>query len=391
MYECKICNYSSKLKANYTRHLSSLKHIRKCQNIQNMGTQNSVCTHVYTKNTPNYSNFTPEYSKITQNYTKNIQKNEKTNNNDDKHCEEKTNNNLICIFCGKCNFKRNCDLQYHMNNRCKKNNTYIDIETNNVDKTENELDYKKLLEFMTEEHKKRDLEQQKLIELLKNQDSNKIPLQQIKEELKEEIHKIVKESYPSSQNIDQINLTNKTTTNTGTYFEATNQHNLLNNLNLNFNNIISMNQFLHNLEHVNKIPASDLEAIAYASENMSEGDLADTIHMTLEKNCVEQTTGVFSPLDGKELLPVMPIVCSDGNCRSHKEKVDKFWETVYGDKHFDHMLNIIDKRIFEVLRKKIYLEEHSKKKLFKKIKRKHTIHDMKKLQEKINGPLENII
>ena len=206
-----------------------------------------MCTHVYTKNTPNYSNFTPEYSKITQNYTKNIQKNEKTNNNDDKHCEEKPNTNLICMFCGKCNFKRNCDLQYHMNNRCKKNNTYIDIETNNADKIENELDYKKLLEFMTEEHKKRDLEQQKLIELLKNQDSNKIPLQQIKEELKEEIHKIVKESYPSSQNIDQINLTNKTTTNTGTYFEATNQHNLLNNLNLNFNNIISMNQFLHNL------------------------------------------------------------------------------------------------------------------------------------------------
>ena len=146
-----------------------------------------------------------------------------------------------------------------------------------------------------------------------------------------------------------------------------------------------MDLFLHNMEYVNKIPKSDLEAIAYASENMTEGDLADTIHRTLEKNCIEQTQGVICPDDGKELLPIMPVVCSDGNCRSHKEKVNKFWETVYGDKHFDQMLNVIDKRLYEVLKKKIYLEEHGKKRLFKKIKRKNTIHDMLKIQQKING------
>ena len=76
------------------------------------------------------------------------------------------------------------------------------------------------------------------------------------------------------------------------------------------------------MEYVNKIPKSDLEAIAYASENMTEGDLAETIHKTLEKNCAEQTRGVINPADGLELLPVIPVVCSDGNCRSHKEKVN---------------------------------------------------------------------
>ena len=50
------------------------------------------------------------------------------------------------------------------------------------------------------------------------------------------------------------------------------------------------------------------------------------------------------------------------------------------------MLNVIDKRLYEVLKKKIYLEEHGKKRLFKKIKRKYTIFDMKKIQEDINGP-----
>ena len=94
-----------------------------------------------------------------------------------------------------------------------------------------------------------------------------------------------------------------------------------------------------------------------------------------------------NPSDGLEFLPVLPVVCSDGNCRSHKEKVNQFWETVYGDKHFDKMLNIIDKRLYEVLKKKIYLEEYGKRKLFRKIKRKHTIHDMKDMQEKINGEI----
>ena len=32
------------------------------------------------------------------------------------------------------------------------------------------------------------------------------------------------------------------------------------------------------MEHVNKIPVSDLEAIAYASEHMKEDDLAETLH-----------------------------------------------------------------------------------------------------------------
>ena len=65
--------------------------------------------------------------------------------------------------------------------------------------------------------------------------------------------------------------------------------------------------------------------------------------------------------------------------------MNQFWETVYADNHFDKMLNIIDKRLYEVLQKKIYLEEYGKKKLFKKIKRKYTIHDMKSMQDKING------
>ena len=38
--------------------------------------------------------------------------------------------------------------------------------------------------------------------------------------------------------------------------------------------------------------------------------------------------GIINEEDGLEMIPVLPVVCSDGNCRSHKEKVNKFWETI---------------------------------------------------------------
>ena len=202
--------------------------------------------------------------------------------------------------------------------------------------------------------------------------------------IKEEIMGELKEMLKSGEiNTDQSQ--NHHNNNTGTIFEAKHQNNLLNNLNLNYTNVISMEKFLYNMEHVNKIPRSDLEAIAYASENMREDDLAEAIHKTIQKNCEEQTKGIINEENGLEMIPVLPVVCSDGNCRSHKEKVNKFWETVYADNHFDKMLTIIDKRLYEVLQKKIYLEENGKKKLFNKIKRKHTIHDMESMQEKIRG------
>ena len=205
------------------------------------------------------------------------------------------------------------------------------------------------------------------------------------DDLYDKIEKMIDQKMSNVKNLDQSQ--NHHTNNNGTYFEAKHQNNLLNNLNLNYNNVISMNQFLYNMEHVNKIPKSDLEAIAFAQKNLSDADLAETIHKTIEKNVIEQTKGVINPADGLELLPVFPVVCSDGNCRSHKEKVNEFWETVYGDRHFDKMLNIIDKRLYEVLQKKIYLEDYGKKKLFKKMKRKNTIHDMKSMQEKVNGEI----
>jgi hypothetical protein len=237
-------------------------------------------------------------------------------------------------------------------------------------------------EKQAEERRIEKEEQRKLMEMFISSQNNN---NNIKEEIMGELKEMLKLQGGGGSSVETDNSENHHNHNNGTIFEAKHQNNLLNNLNLNYTNVISMEKFLYNMEHVNKISKSDLEAIAYASEHMKEDDLAETLHRTIMKNCEEQTKGIINEDDGLEMIPVLPVVCSDGNCRSHKEKVKKFWETVYANNHFDKMLNIIDKRLYEVLQKKIYLEENGKKKLFNKIKRKHTIHDMESMQEKIRG------
>ena len=247
-----------------------------------------------------------------------------SNINDDKH---------MCSYCGK-SFTRQYSLKRHQQNRCQEIKNLNDSENQEYTKIIDNDNSKIMMQKVLDEHSK------------------------LKKELKEE-----KEEHKKQMDelIELVRINSEQPENIINNYQVTNQNNLLNMLNFNYNNIISMDQFLHNMEYINKIPESDLEAIAYASEHMAEGDLADTIHKTLEKNCREQTIGKKCPTDGKELIPIMPVVCTDGNCRSHKEKVKDFWETVYNDKHFDCMLNIIDKRIFEVLKKKIYIEKKRKK------------------------------
>ena len=326
------------------------------------------------------------------------------------------------IYCQYCNTKFNHKNNYyrHVNSRCKvkqekdrlekeeKKKEEIEIHDHKIEIEEQKIkleaeNQKFIIQFMEKQAEEQRKREEKQAEEQRKREEKQAEEQMKREErliqmvlscqnnkgenigdIYEKIEKMIDQKLHGSDTSIN-NSENHHNHNNGTIFEAKNQNNLLNNLNLNYTNVISMEKFLYNMEHVNKIPKSDLEAIAYASENMKEDDLAEALHKTIIKNCEEQTKGIINEEDGLELIPVLPVVCSDGNCRSHKEKVKKLWETVYANNHFDKMLNIIDKRIYEVLKKKIYLEENGKTKLFNKIKRKHTIHDMESMQQKING------
>ena len=392
-YNCTYCNYNTDKRQYWYSHIKGKKHLKNVQ----IAEQNN-------QKTPN---------------------NDKSMINNDKFMINNDKKKFICKFCND-SFSTKANMTRHIENYCKEKKKLEEEEKNKLEEENRKLEEeKKKLEEeekikLEEEKKKLELDNQKFImqffekqaeeqrRLMEKQaeEQRKLMEEQRKREekqaeeqrklmemfilsqnnnnnIKEEIMGEIKEMLKSGNNTDQSH--NHHNHNSGTIFEAKQQNNLLNNLNLNYNNVISMEKFLYNMEHVNKIPKIDLEAIAYASENMKCDDLAEAIHKTIMKNCEEQTKGVINEEDGLELIPVLPVVCSDGSLRSHKEKVNKFWETVYEDNHFDKMLNIIDKRLYEVLQKKIYLEEYGKKKLYRKIKKKHTIHDMESMQTKIRG------
>merc|ERR1712093_953550 len=99
--------------------------------------------------------------------------------------------------------------------------------------------------------------------------------------------------------------------------------NQLNNLNINFSNVIPMETFLYNMEHNYLIPEHDIEAILYANDNLKIDDVADRIVKTLIANCKRQVKDM--KIDNKKVLPILPVVSTDCNLRSHRERLINGW------------------------------------------------------------------
>ena len=103
-YNCIICKYQTNLKANYTRHLNSKKHIKQSNKLE-------TPKEVHEKMTTNDHKMTTNDHKMTTNDHK-------------MTINEKTNNDKICVFCGK-NFSSKAHKRRHELHYCKKNNEYV--------------------------------------------------------------------------------------------------------------------------------------------------------------------------------------------------------------------------------------------------------------------------
>ena len=137
------------------------------------------------------------------------------------------------------------------------------------------------------------------------------------------------------------------------------------------------------MEHVNKIPESDIDALVYSYQNMGIEDLANTFNKVIVKNCLEQIKDL-PDIDGKKILPTLPVLLTDGNGRSHKEKLDSGWGTIYNDKNFSRMFDIVNKRIVELRDICISLPEKKKKKIYNRMKKRTSLKELCELQNKIN-------
>ena len=189
-----------------------------------------------------------------------------------------------------------------------------------------------------------------------------------------------KEKLANMQGNTIINSINSNNSNNNiTHIENMNN---INNLNMYFSNVIPMETFLYNMEYVNKITKDDAENLLYSYNNMGIDDLANCFEKIISKNCLEQTKNMDS--GGIKFLPALPVLCTDGNLRTHKERLIKSWDTIYNDKHFAKMWDIVNNRVYELTNEYIHVPQKHKKKIYSKIKKKVCIKDLFEMQNVLN-------
>ena len=113
IYNCEFCNYSTKIKTHFNRHLNTRKHkinIYKYGDICKNGVKSSNFTHnLTTKNTKNIPKFDHFFLK---------------ENDIEKNSDYKQNNKKFkCLFCEK-SFSRIDSLNRHIKNSCKVKRKY---------------------------------------------------------------------------------------------------------------------------------------------------------------------------------------------------------------------------------------------------------------------------
>jgi len=235
----------------------------------------------------------------------------------------------ICEYCGK-SFNTNSNMNRHINKYCKeKINNDINIEL---------------------------IETKKKLELYENGNN------------------LIQNNNNCNNNCNNTNNNCNNTNNNYNKIDTMNMNNI-NNLNMNFGNVIPMETFLYNMEHVNKISLEDVNNLIYTSEHMGIDDVANCFEKIISKNCIEQTKDMVHE-NGLKMLPTIPVLCTDGSMRSHKERLLESWDTIYNDKHFAKMWDIVNNRVYELTNQHIYISNKHKKKLYARVKRKVTVDDL---------------
>ena len=350
-YFCNICNRGFIRKYNFLRHLNTSKcsdnninhkksHFISEQGIINIPNKESKCA-----SEPQMNHKEPQMNhKESQRITNESQMNHKESQiNESKNINDKRK--YECKNCGKL-FNTNSNMNRHMKKYCKYNyENDLDIAMKKIAQYENNL------------------------QLVTNNTNNTINL------TNNTTNNLTNNTTNNLTNNTTNNLINNMTNNLINNIETVNMNNI-NNLNMYFSNVIPIETFLYNIEHEYKITQEEAETLLYSSENMGIGDLADCFEKIITKNCKEQTKNMFDS-NGMKMLPTIPILCTDGSMRSHKERLMQSWDTIYNDKNFEKMWNIINDRVYELTNKYIFISNKDKKKLYSKVKQKVSTEELR--------------
>ncbi len=411
LYSCKLCSYESDNFTHYKRHLATIKHQKKKESINQNGnnfileqekTYNcNICNKIFysfqslnrhkslCEISSNYGQPKNKDTKLQKNKDLLDVKNNKKNINlinplKEDICEKelqmaplssyncakitiKNAKNLadlntkviepirfICEFCNS-SYSKQSNLNRHLK---KCNSRILNIEENNQ--------IEKLKKIIEE----------------KEREKNTIILEKENEKLKAVIEEkdktieIAKNSKGIVTNI-QNNTNNKT----------------INFLNQNFGELIAMEKFLYNLEHHEKLTNQERNNLLIAYKENGIDVFARNFSYIMKQNCKRQMEK-----EGKEDMKLLPLFCSDGSLRSHKEKGKNGWKTHYDNQSINQMLNISNDQVYELHQELIPISGKDRNRVYNVVKRDNHVKNLKLLsyddQEIINnveGNLDNAV
>jgi hypothetical protein len=266
---------------------------------------------------------------------------------------------LICVFCSK-NFSRLDSLKRHIS-ICKLNSNIFCIHkdpqgSKNVEKSSDFQCHFCHNTYQT----KRGLNKHVKNCLTREKDfQNKLLQKDLEREqaVNREKERTIEIAKKSKQVINNINTNNKT----------------INYLNNTYGDMIAMEQFLYNLEHTEQLTQEEREKLLISFKDSGIELFARSFSHIMKENCRRQLL--------KEGLPDMgliPLYCSDGNLRSHKEKGEQGWNTKYDDQNLNKMINISSSQVFQSYQKPLVIFGKDRNKVFKQLKKDNHSKNEKK-------------
>ena len=364
-YYCSICDYKTSIHSNYKKHLKTQKHLKNEEksieneeksieneekSIENLTRENQnylnhSCVHchkIFNRNDNLKRHLRSCKNKLLNDLNINKKIGEKSIKNEEKSIvireleeepyrtvaprREHTSEWFKCIYCLS-KYKTQKGLNRHFFTCSNKNAKYETEQQNEIDK-------------LKKENMKLLLEKEQAI----NQSNQKL----LDEKDKRLADKDVAIEMAKQSRIININHTNKT----------------INFLNTNYGDMIAMEQFLSSLENTHQLTLQERLDLLNAYYECGIDVFARNFSYIMKQNCKRQLES-----QGLSDMKLIPLFCSDGNLRSHKEKQLDGWKTLYNNQSINRMINISNQQIHESYQKIVPVSGKERNKIYNEIKK----------------------
>ena len=156
----------------------------------------------------------------------------------------------------------------------------------------------------------------------------------------------------------------------------------INYLNIHFNNVQPIELFLKNLKTDFKLSTSDRKCLLDTYNECGIDSFADTFSIIMKKNLTQQIK--------QDILPTIPLVCTDSNLRSIKEYHQDGWKATQSNKSIDDMIDISNDQIYETEQTKVFISQKDRNKVYSKIKKDNSLLSMENDKKKQETEIYNI-